>query len=71
MLPAIAEAKRTVIMDRREAIAAALKKAKEKGIVLITGKGTDPYIMRADGAKEPWSDRNVALEEFKKLQKGK
>jgi UDP-N-acetylmuramyl tripeptide synthase len=35
--------------------------------VLITGKGTDPYIMLAHGNKEPWSDKKVAEEELQKL----
>jgi len=32
--------------------------------LLITGKGTDPYIMRANGKKEKWSDADVAREEL-------
>lgn len=57
----------TVIMDRRAAIAEALARAKAGDAVLITGKGTDPYIMRANGAKEPWSDAGVVREELRKL----
>lgn len=57
----------TIIMNRREAIGAALREAKPGDHVLITGKGTDPYIMRAKGEKEPWSDRRVAEEELEKL----
>jgi hypothetical protein len=34
---------------------------------LITGKGTDPYIMRANGVKEPWSDARVVEEELSKI----
>jgi UDP-N-acetylmuramoyl-L-alanyl-D-glutamate--2,6-diaminopimelate ligase len=56
-----------VIYERRKAIREALREAKEGDAVLITGKGTDPYIMGAHGAKEPWSDRRVAQEELKKL----
>lgn len=56
-----------IIMDRREAIRAALSEAEAGDAVLITGKGTDPYIMRAGGAKEPWSDAQVVLEELAKL----
>jgi UDP-N-acetylmuramoyl-L-alanyl-D-glutamate--2,6-diaminopimelate ligase len=56
-----------VIMNRREAIAAALKAARPNDVVLITGKGTDPYIMRAHGTKEPWSDYKVAGEELAKI----
>lgn len=57
----------TILMDRREAIHEALARAKEGDVVLITGKGTDPYIMRANGAKEPWSDAQVVKEELEKL----
>jgi UDP-N-acetylmuramyl tripeptide synthase len=68
-----------IIMDRREAIAEALKlaqleTAKENSAssensvaVLITGKGTDPYIMLANGEKQPWSDAQVVREELEKL----
>ncbi len=57
----------TIIMDRREAIAYALAKAPAGASVLITGKGTDPYIMLANGKKLPWSDAQVVREELKKL----
>ena len=58
------------IINRREAIKYALKKAKEIGdhsVVLISGKGTDPYIMEANGEKIPWSDYNVAKEELENI----
>ncbi|PIR37241.1 MAG: hypothetical protein COV34_03400 [Candidatus Zambryskibacteria bacterium CG10_big_fil_rev_8_21_14_0_10_42_12] len=61
------------IMDRREAIREALMSAKELRkthdlvAVLITGKGTDPYIMEAHNKKTPWSDEQVVREELKKL----
>lgn len=58
-----------IIMDRREAIRRAIEVAKPSDVVIITGKGTDPYIMRAKGAKEPWSDAQVAQEELAKLDK--
>jgi UDP-N-acetylmuramoyl-L-alanyl-D-glutamate--2,6-diaminopimelate ligase len=57
-----------VILDRRDAIAQALKEAKDQDdAVLITGKGTDPYIMGPKGQKTPWSDAQVAQEELIKL----
>jgi UDP-N-acetylmuramoyl-L-alanyl-D-glutamate--2,6-diaminopimelate ligase len=59
--------KTNIIMDRREAISAAIKLARTGDIVLITGKGTDPYIMRKNGVKEVWSDAKVAEEEIAKL----
>ena len=56
-----------IIMDRREAIRAALALARPGDAVLITGKGTDPYIMEALGKKTAWSDAQVAREELLKL----
>lgn len=35
--------------------------------VLISGKGTDPFIMGARGAKTPWSDADVVREELSHL----
>ncbi len=58
-----------VIMDRRLAIRRAITLANlGKGdTVLITGKGTDPFIMRASGAREEWSDARVAREELSRI----
>jgi len=58
-----------IIMDRREAIHRALIYA-QRGVgdaVLISGKGTDPYIMGPNGTREAWSDARVAHEELQKL----
>jgi UDP-N-acetylmuramoyl-L-alanyl-D-glutamate--2,6-diaminopimelate ligase len=52
----IDKSKLEVEMDRKEAIKKAILKAQKGDSVLITGKGTDPYIMGANGKKEPWSD---------------
>lgn len=57
----------TIIMDRREAIREALKRARSSDAVLITGKGTDPNICVASGGKIPWSDAQVAREELKRM----
>jgi UDP-N-acetylmuramoyl-L-alanyl-D-glutamate--2,6-diaminopimelate ligase len=54
----------TIIMDRREAIREAIKRARPGDAVLITGKGTDPYIMGPRGTKTPWSDARIAREEL-------
>jgi UDP-N-acetylmuramoyl-L-alanyl-D-glutamate--2,6-diaminopimelate ligase len=56
-----------IIMDRREAIAAALRAAEPGDVVLISGKGTDPFIMGPNGAKLPWSDADVVREELERL----
>lgn len=56
-----------IIMDRRKAIARALSLARTGDAVIITGKGTDPYIMGAHGLRTPWDDATVAREELAKL----
>ncbi|MDP2649941.1 MAG: UDP-N-acetylmuramyl-tripeptide synthetase [bacterium] len=67
-----------ILMDRRRAMRRAFSLAQERTlrraqgdknniVVLITGKGTDPYIMRANDAREEWSDAEVAREELRLL----
>lgn len=56
-----------IILDRRAAIRAALRAARAGDVVLISGKGTDPFIMGPRGAKTPWSDARVVREELAKL----
>ena len=53
-----------IIMDRRAAIRAALAYARAGDVVLISGKGTDPFIMEAHGVKTPWNDAQVVREEL-------
>ena len=59
-----------IIMDRREAIRAALAAARPGDAVLISGKGTDPFIMGAKGSRLPWSDAQVFREELERLSVG-
>jgi UDP-N-acetylmuramoyl-L-alanyl-D-glutamate--2,6-diaminopimelate ligase len=62
-------AEATVILDRRLAIREAIRRAKTGDIILITGKGTDPFIMGANGDNIPWSDAQVAREELENKEK--
>lgn len=55
------------ILDRREAIREAIKSAKAGDIVIITGKGAEPWLMGPNGTKIPWDDREVAREELKSI----
>jgi len=54
-------------MDRRTAIRKALAEAKAGDAVILTGKGTDPYIIGARGAKEPWNEAEIVREELRTL----
>jgi UDP-N-acetylmuramoyl-L-alanyl-D-glutamate--2,6-diaminopimelate ligase len=56
-----------VEIERREAIKMAIGMADEKSVVIITGKGTDPYIMVKNGQKIPWDDKTVVEEELSKI----
>lgn len=56
-----------IIMDRRLAIREAIRQAQPGDVILITGKGTDPYIMGPRGTKTPWSDADIAREELARL----
>lgn len=57
-----------IIMDRRLAIRTALEKASHGTYVIISGKGTDPYIMGPNNTKTPWSDAAVVQEELARLE---
>ena len=56
------------ILDRREAIKEAIKLARPQDIVIITGKGCEPWMCVENGKKIPWDDRTIAKEEFEKLK---
>ena len=51
-----------IVMDRGEAIKKAVSMAKTGDTVIITGKGSEPWLMGANGTKIPWSDREMARE---------
>jgi len=52
------------ILDRREAINKALSIAKKGDVIIITGKGSEPWMCVEKGKKIPWDDRSVVREEF-------
>ncbi len=58
-----------IILDRRVAIRHALANAHKNDVILISGKGTDPFIMGTQGEKIPWSDAQVVREELTQLLK--
>ena len=56
------------IIDRRKAIHQALRSAQAGDIVIITGKGSEPWMCVANDQKIPWDDRQIVKEEFGKLE---
>ena len=58
----VGQTKAEKILDRKKAIAEALKKADPGDLVIITGKGSEPLMCVADGKKISWDDRKIAKE---------
>ncbi len=58
-----------IILDRKEAIKKGVTLLNSGDALLITGKGTDPYIMEANGKKTPWSDSEKVREVLEELSK--
>lgn len=55
-----------LILDRRDAIAKAIRYAKDGDAIIITGKGSENMIVTSDGPIS-WDDRKVVREELKKF----
>lgn len=47
------------IIDRKEAIRAAVKMARKGDAVIITGKGSEPYMRVAGGKKIAWNEKEI------------
>ena len=60
----------TELADRREAIRKAILATPQGGAVVITGKGSEPWMMWAKGEKRAWDDRQIVREELEKLETG-
>lgn len=61
-VPAEEARKLEIILDRRQAIQRAIALAENGDVVIITGKGSEPYIRVREGQKVPWSDVGVSKE---------
>jgi len=59
-------ARATVILDRRDAISAALAEAKKEDLVIIAGKGHETY-QETFGVSAPFDDREVACDILQRL----
>jgi UDP-N-acetylmuramoyl-L-alanyl-D-glutamate--2,6-diaminopimelate ligase len=49
----------SIILDRKEAIIKVLRIAEETDTVIITGKGSEPWMCVANNKKIPWSDKEI------------
>ena len=56
-----------IIENRAEAIGAIFARAETGDIVLLTGKG-DERFQDVDGTRQPWSEREIAFEQLRKLE---
>lgn len=63
-----AKGKARKILDRREAIRKALSLAGSGDTVVITGKGSEPWICLARGKKIPWNEAGIIQEEFQRTK---
>jgi len=56
-----------IVLDRREAIRKALNMAKQGDVIIITGKGSEPWMCVANNKKIPWSDKEIVKQEIRKI----
>lgn len=56
-----------VIIDRRSALNKALKIAEEGDIVVVTGKGSEPWMCLKNNKKIPWNEKQIIEEEYSKI----
>jgi UDP-N-acetylmuramoyl-L-alanyl-D-glutamate--2,6-diaminopimelate ligase len=54
------------ILDRKEAIKTSIESAESGDVVVITGKGSEPWMCIENGKKIPWDDREIAREVLQK-----
>lgn len=57
-----------VEVDRKKGIEKAVSLASAGDVVVITAKGTEPFIAMGNGQKIPWDDRQAAREALVKLK---
>ena len=60
--PGLFENRYEIIEDRKEAIKKALDLARKNSVIIITGKGSEPWMCIANDKKIPWDDRKVVRE---------
>lgn len=61
------QVKYEIVLDRKEAIAMALSKAEKGDLVLITGKGSEQFLVLPGNKRIEWDDREVVRRELEKI----
>lgn len=56
-----------IMLDRRTAIAQGLRQARPGDTLIITGKGTEQFLILPGNKKIAWDDKTVVLEELAKI----
>jgi UDP-N-acetylmuramoyl-L-alanyl-D-glutamate--2,6-diaminopimelate ligase len=56
-----------IVLDRRQAIGSALAMARAGDLVIITGKGSEQFLVLPGNKRIPWDDRQVVKEELARL----
>ncbi len=51
-----------IILDRKTAISRALRLAEPNDVVLITGKGSEQFLVLPENKRIKWDDREVIRE---------
>ena len=57
------------VLDREEAINTAMALTKSGETVIITGKGSEPWMCLKNGVKIPWDDRKIAKDAVDKIKR--
>lgn len=55
------------VADRKKAIGEAIEEAKPGDVVVVTGKGSEAWMMLAGGKKISWDDRAIVREKLQEL----
>ena len=57
-----------IVLDRKSAIAKALATAKKGDLILITGKGSEQFLVLPGNKRIEWDDVSVVKKELEKLK---
>jgi len=57
------------ILDRKGAIKKAISLAKKGDVVIITGKGCEPWLHTKNGKKIPWDEKKIVEELIKEIKR--